>query len=70
MSRADEIRARADAEIAVAELEDQLLAAKAAGQDPPREVKDRLREARRVYRELTAGSGTANPDTVTATTEA
>jgi len=54
MSRADDLRAGLEAELAVVELEDELLAAKEAG-EVPRELKDRLREARRVFREQRSG---------------
>lgn len=47
MSRADELRA----ELAVAELEEQLVAAKDAG-DVPTELKHELRAARQAHREL------------------
>jgi hypothetical protein len=50
MSRA-EIMARAEAEAQVADLEDQLAAAKEAG-DVPAELKLELRAARRSFREL------------------
>lgn len=51
MSRADEIRARSEAEIAVAELEDRLIAAKEAGEDTE-SLKLDLRQARQSFREL------------------
>ena len=69
MSRADELRA----EMAVVELEEQLIAAKAAG-EVPRELKEALREARRSWRTLRSGEPdeggavvTPDPVTVTAT---
>jgi hypothetical protein len=65
MSRADELRAALAAELAVLELEDELAAAKESG-DVPRELKLRLREARRVFREQRAGAAVASPATVTA----
>lgn len=68
MSRADEIRAKAEAEIAVAELEDQLLAAKESG-DVPAELKLELREARRTFRELRESDAVASPATVSAAAE-
>lgn len=69
MSRADEIRARADAEIRVAELEDALLTAKADG-DVPAELKLELREARRAHRELREGDAVAAPEAITTEVEA
>lgn len=68
MSRAEEIRARYEAELAVAELEDELVDVKASGTpDEVRDCKLRLREARRVFREQRDGSATASPETVTVT---
>lgn len=51
MSKVEELKAEYEAAIEVAELEDRLVALKAGG-DPKelREVKDRLRELRCVYR--------------------
>jgi hypothetical protein len=46
MSRTDELRA----ELAMAELEDELVAAKAAGKATP-ELKDKVRAARQAHRE-------------------
>ena len=69
MSRAEEVRARYEAELAVAELEEQLLAAKDAGGDVPRELKDQLREARRVFREMRSGDAAVNPSTIEAIAE-
>lgn len=66
MSRADELRARYEAEMAVLELEDQLLAAKNDG-DVPRDLKLELREARRAFREQRAGDAAASPATIEAT---
>ena len=68
MSRADDIRARADAEIAVAELEEQLLAAKETG-DVPADLKHDLRAARQAFRQLREGDAVAAPETITATAE-
>lgn len=68
MSRADEIRARSDAEIAVAELEDQLISAKEAGEDTEG-LKLELREARRAFRELRQVDAVAEPGTIAASTE-
>lgn len=67
MSRADELRAQHAAEQAVAELEEALTAAKESG-DVPRELKENLREARRVWRELRS-DGTANPDVIETSAE-
>lgn len=69
MSRAEELRA----ELTVAELEEQLVAAKEAG-DVPAELKHELRAARQTHRELRAASaepdeGVARPATVSATAE-
>lgn len=70
MSRAEELRA----ELAVVELEEQLVAAKEAG-DVPAELKHELRAARQTHRELRAANtelddeGVARPDTVAATAE-
>jgi len=66
VSRADELRARYEAEMAVLELEDQLLAAKEDG-DVSRDLKLELREARRVFREQRAGDAKASPDTIETT---
>ena len=66
MSRRDELAA----EQAVIELEDELAAAKEYAMEPEayRDVKDRLREARRVFRTLRdggdPGEGVARPATV------
>lgn len=62
MSRAEELRA----ELALLEHEADFAAAKAAGEVTP-EQKLELREARRQFRELRAGSASAQPETVTAT---
>lgn len=71
MSRADDIRARAEAEARVAELEDELIAAKDTAEGPDRDLKDQLRAARQEYRELRAaedpGPGVARPDVIAAT---
>lgn len=69
MSRADELRARFEAELAVAEAEDRLVEAKADGTDPEtlRAIKVEVREARRAFRELRAGSATVSPEPVAAT---
>ncbi len=56
------------AELKVAELEQALVAAKANG-SVTRELKLELREARRTFRELRGATGTANPDTITASAE-
>lgn len=63
MSRAEQIRARYEAELEVAELEDELVAAKEAG-EVPRELKLQLREARRQFRLERAGSAQVSPATV------
>ncbi len=67
MSRADELRA----ELAVVELEERLVQAKADGEDHA-DLKHELREARRVFREgreqsppdIADGDAVARPDTV------
>jgi len=71
VSRADELRALHAAELAVVELEDQLVAAK-AGDGDLAQVKVELRRAREHYRRLrdaggaepAAGDGVARPATV------
>jgi hypothetical protein len=68
MSRADDIRARAEAEIRVAELEEELVAAKDSG-DVTSELKLQLREARQEFRELRAGDAVAAPEAVSATAD-
>lgn len=68
MSRADEIRARAEAEIAVAELEDKLIAAKEKGKGVEA-LKLELRTARQAHRELREGDAAVNPATVSAAAE-
>jgi len=73
VSRADELRALHAAELAVVELEDQLVAAKAGGGDLA-VVKAELRQAREHYRRLrdaegvepAAGDGVARPAAVDA----
>lgn len=65
MGRLDDLRARHDAELAVVELEDALLAAKDSGQ-VPQELKEALREARRVHRELRAGEAAPSPAVIAA----
>lgn len=76
MTRADDIRALAEAEATVAELEDELVAAKQAGEDAEA-LKLDLRQARRRFRELRStqgqalaeGDAIASPATVTATAQ-
>lgn len=63
MSRADELRAKYEAEIAMVELEDELIAAKDSG-DVSRDLKLQVREARRVFREQRAGDPVAEGDAV------
>lgn len=63
MSRADEVRDRYEAELAVAELEDEFVAAKEAGEATP-EMKDRLREARREFRLRREGDAAAATSTI------
>jgi hypothetical protein len=69
MSRADDLRAKHEAELAVIELEDELAAAKDSDNGASRELKDRLREARRVFRELRAGEAVAAPAAITVSAE-
>lgn len=62
-SRADELRARLEAELAVVELEDELAEAKQSG-GADNELKERVRAARQAYREahrvsVPAGEGDA-----------
>jgi len=69
VGRADELRAGLEAELAVVELEDELVAAKEAGladSDPEayRDVKERLREARRAFREARSGVRAGEGDAV------
>jgi hypothetical protein len=74
VSRADDLRAALESELAVVELEDELVRLKGLKRQDQarlREVKLALREARRVYREqrdggVAEGDAAANPDTVTA----
>lgn len=65
MPSTDELRAA----LAAAELEEELVAAKETG-GAPTDLKERLREARRVYREMREGrpaeAGEARPSTVKA----
>lgn len=67
MPTSEELRAA----LAVAELEEQLLEAK-AGDGPGDELKEALREARRVYRSMREGTplavGEARPDAIQAET--
>ena len=78
MSRADDLRAALESELAVVELEEQLVHLKGLKKPDPaklREAKLALRDARQAYREqrageVGAGDAAANPDTVNATAEA
>jgi hypothetical protein len=68
MSRADEVRARFDAELAVVELEEELVALKESGDaDALADCKLRLREARQAWRELRAGDAVVTPSTIETT---
>lgn len=80
MSRADDLRATYEAELAVVELEDQLAAAKATVErcggcgrrtsvDPPelRDLKRELRLKRQQFRETREGSAVAQPATIEVT---
>lgn len=68
MSRADDLRAKYEAELAVVELEEELLALKDADADPAtlRETKLRLREARQAHRLQREGDANATPATIDA----
>jgi exonuclease VII small subunit len=68
MSRAEELRERHEAELAVVELEEALLAAKDSG-EVPRELKEALREARQHFRDLRAGDASASPGTIESVTD-
>jgi hypothetical protein len=68
MTRAEELRERHEAELAVVELEEGLLAAKDSG-EVPRELKERLREARQRFRDLRSGDGAASPATIEASAD-
>ncbi|MGH6692107.1 MAG: hypothetical protein ACREF4_15675, partial [Gammaproteobacteria bacterium] len=69
MARADEVRERLSAELAVVELEDELVELKESGADPAalRDCKERLRAARQSWRELRAGAAVVSPATITTT---
>ena len=66
MTRADDLRTRYEAELAVVVLEEQLVAAKVAG-EVPRELKDQLREARQTYRAMREGDAVVSPSVIEAT---
>jgi hypothetical protein len=66
MSRAEELRALHDAELAVVELEEQLVAAKDTEDGPTRALKLELRAARERFRRLRSGEGVATPATIEA----
>jgi hypothetical protein len=68
VGRVDEVRARYDAELALAELEDELSAAKENGEATP-ELKRRVREARRAFREARAGDAVASPAVIEVSTD-
>jgi hypothetical protein len=67
MPNADELRAA----LAVAELEEQLIAAKETDDGPSAELRAALREARQTFRQMREGypvqAGEARPDAITAT---
>jgi hypothetical protein len=82
MSRSDEVRARYEAELAVAELEDQLVALKGdvercgecgrrTSSDSPelRAAKLQLRDARQAFRQARENGAVVNPATVEVTSE-
>jgi hypothetical protein len=67
VGRADDLRAAADAEVAVAELEDELVRLKGLkrpNEEKLRETKLALREVRQRFRELRAGGPVAPGDAV------
>lgn len=67
MSRADDLRDAHEAELAVVELEDELVRLKGLKRPDPekvRETKLALREARQAFRELRAGGPVAPGDAV------
>jgi hypothetical protein len=74
VSRADDLRAALESELAVVELEDELVRLKGLKRQDQarlRQVKNDLREARRRYREIregevAEGDAAAQPDTVNA----
>lgn len=66
MGRADDRRAKYEAEMAVLALEDELVAAKEAGGDTD-ELQARLREARQAFRATREGDAAASPDAIAAT---
>lgn len=68
MGRAEDIRAKYEAELALAEAEDRLIDAKAKGitGEKWRVIKDELRAQRQSFREQHAGDATASPATVAA----
>jgi hypothetical protein len=79
VSRAKELRSQHDAEVAVAELEEELVRLKGLKKPDEaklREVKNDLRAARQRFRELRAGqptpegNGVASPATIEATARA
>lgn len=67
MSRADDLRDAHEAELAVVELEDELVRLKGLKRPDPEKVRTTklaLREARQVFRELRAGGPVAPGDAV------
>jgi hypothetical protein len=64
VSRADDLRAAQEAELAVVELEDQLAAEKNTKKGASRETKHALREARQRFRDLRGGGPVAEGDAV------
>lgn len=68
MSRADELRERYEAELAVVELEDELVRLKAEGADNDvlRDCKTRLREARYAFRSQREADAVVTPAAVEA----
>lgn len=68
MSRADEVRERFDAELAVIELEEELVELKESGDAAAlADCKERLREARQAWREQRSGGAVVTPATIETT---
>lgn len=69
MGRVDDLRARMNHELAVAQLEDDLVGLKEAGADPDvvRDTKLRLREARQAFRHQREKAAAATPPTLETT---
>lgn len=68
MGRADELRARFEVELVLVELEEELVAAKADG-PAPRDLKQRVRQARQEFRLEREGNAVANPAVIEVTAD-